>query len=333
MTLDSRKVEKLLQDQAIQNFIMMLAHSMPVKSLKPSPSLEGGIRYEALSGLGLSEKEVERVLKVLDENGVLEKRIYRKVLCCPACRFQGLEVKAYCPHCGSSEFERKILYEHRCGHIGFQAVEKESKVRCPGCGKVFTIEGAEVMVKGRVYECAGCRKTFDAFDVANICRRCHREFRFEEGVLENLYEYALREEALPEVLKHLSPLTPLRGTLERLGFKVSMPGSVVGVSGISYSGNIVARKPVNGAEKVVLIDGVIGVDVVDASSMLELIPKVLDVNPDAAFYVAIPRLEEKAKKLAVRAGIVVVEARTVQEALTIMERELVNLDSPTRSGR
>ena len=48
---------------------------------------------------------------------------------------------------------------------------------------------------------------------------------------------------------------------------------------------------------------------------------------------AIPRLEEKAKKLAVRAGIVVVEAKTVQEALTIMERELVNLDSPTRSGR
>lgn len=331
--LDPRKVEKLLQDQAVQNFIMTVVHSLPTKSLKPTTSLDGGVRYEALSGLGLSEKEVERVLRVLDENGILKKKVYRKALCCPACRFQSLEVKAYCPHCGSSEFERKILYEHRCGHIGFQAVEKGNMMRCPRCGKTFTTEGSEVMVKGRVYECAECRKTFDAFDIANICRRCHREFRVEEGALENLYEYALREEALPEVLKHLSPLTPLKETLERLGFKVSMPGSVVGSSGISYSGNIVARKPVDGEEKVVLIDSVVSVDSVDASSMLEVIPKVLDVNPDAAFYVAIPRLEEKAKKLAARAGVVVVEAKTVQEAITKMEKELLHLASTEGNRR
>jgi hypothetical protein len=63
-------------------------------------------------------------------------------------------------------------------------------------------------------------------------------------------------------------------------------------------------------------------DVVSEQPVIALFAKIFDVSPDSAYLVAIPRLNENAKKMAELYKIQVVEGRNEKEAIRVLKEKM-----------
>lgn len=321
----ARGLEELLQDKNVQALIAAMMYLPAAKLLKPIITAAGRVSYPTLGIVGFPQEQSLSALDDLVESHLLSKRVSKELLGCPHCNSLNIGISATCPSCKKPTIQINDILEHSCGYTAtfdkFVLVSKDL-LKCPKCGKETKRE--ETTRKGRYYKCDDCKETLETFRRVITCNNCEKEFEMDSGMFAYLYEYSLNEEYSSKTINAIVRFSAVGEMLTQEGFEVQMPGQILGVSGITYVSNIVARKKLKDEKQIVLtIDGIITDTTVDAGRIMEIGSKILDSKPDSAFFLAIPKLEEKAANLSKQLGIITIEAKDVNEASERIKELLV----------
>ena len=113
-------------------------------------------------------------------------------------------------------------------------------------------------------------------------------------------------EMLIQELRRVASLTSLKEIFVKRGFTTEVPGTLIGVSGISHNFSLVAG---NG-DRTIVVDLVRtrnGAEV-SVGDVLALYGKNIDVQPSGSVLIAIPRMSTEARKLADAKSIDFIEA-------------------------
>jgi hypothetical protein len=272
---------------------------------------------EAIVGDALS---AESFLNRLYEAGILERRLYDKIIYCPKCGSASISIHYCCPYCKSFNIQKSALIEHvKCGYMDVEENFKKgnSKLVCPKCREELRKLDIDYRKAGMWCTCKDCGKSFDIPVTAHFCRDCHANSTFEEAVIKDVYAYSLKEEAKEEVATGWIIIAPIREFLIENGFEVESPAFIKGKSGANHMFDIAAYKGEEEAErKVTVIDLATSAEnAVSEQPVIALFAKIYDVSPENAYLIAIPKMSENGKKMAELYSIKLVEAKNQKEAI------------------
>lgn len=305
---------------------MALYHDPPVQlligkfvrgeivELTPSFDLDQTVRYleveEVVDG---DVSAAKQLVEKLWDTGVFKRKFHEKVLVCPSCLSPNVSNDYVCPNCNSIDIDRKTLLEHTsCGNI--DSVDNfliEGGLLCPRCNKELVEAGVDYQKLGAWFQCAQCGKRSDMPSPIHRCRNCGHIFTIRDTGFVNVYTYRLATEAEEEFKRSYVVMKPIGVVLEEFQFKVEMPGQIAGRSGALHRFDAVATK---GTSEVVVVDVIASDKDIDEVPIASMYAKVFDVTPSQSFLIAIPKLTDKAKRLASLYRISTIEADNSQEA-------------------
>jgi hypothetical protein len=295
-----------------------------IKELQPVFSIDRGYAYPLVDTIVGDQSRVEAFLSKLYDAGILERKIYDKIITCPKCGSRNISVRYHCPHCKSFDIQKSSLIEHvKCGYMDVESnFHKEDKLICPKCHEELRRPEIDYRKAGVWCTCNECNKSFDIPAASHFCRDCQGDFTFEEIVIKNVYSYSLSANAKNEATVGWMLIAPIKEFLAGEGFKVESPAFLKGKSGANHFFDFVARKGAD-VEKVLVIDlAVSGEATISEQPVIGLFAKIFDVSPDKAYLVAMPKISENAKKMAQLYKIHVVEAKNEKEATKGLKEEL-----------
>jgi transcription elongation factor Elf1 len=310
-----KELLKLYKDHKVQLLISKFV-SEELGTLNPIYDPKQGFRYpiiDEIVGDSLSTKFLQKMF----EGGVLERKLYDKIVYCPSCGSANLSIHYTCPHCKSFDVKKSALIEHiKCGYIDTEDhFQEEDKLVCPRCKKELTSPDLDYHKAGVWCTCNQCGKSFDIPVPAHFCRECHENFTFDEAIYKDVYSYSLTPEAAKEANLGCVLTVPIIEFLEDRGFKVECPGFLNGKSGTRHMFDLTAVSA--GKKKnVTVIDFATSTDdVVSEQSVIAMFAKIFDATPDRACLVAIPKMSENGRKLASLYKIELVEAKNQSTAI------------------
>jgi len=309
---------ELYKDHIVQVFLSKFL-SGEIAKLDPVFDPEQGYKYPLVEKILGGPTRAEEFLTRLTTSGILEKKLYDKILFCPHCSSPKISIHYNCPHCKSFNVKKSALVEHlHCGYIDTEdRFIKGDKLICPRCGKELVKPDVDYRKAGIWCTCNDCQKSFDIPVPSHFCRNCHKSFTFEDGIYENVYTYTLAEEARQEASRGWILVAPIKEFLESRGFEVETPGFLRGKSGASHMFDITAFRP--SAEKnVTVIDLATSAETsVSEQPVIAMFAKIYDVAPDKACLIAIPKVTENGRKMAKLYNITLIEARSPKEAINV----------------
>jgi predicted RNA-binding Zn-ribbon protein involved in translation (DUF1610 family) len=303
----------LYQDPSVQLLIGKFVRGEIVE-LTPSFDLDQTVRYpEVEQVVDGDTTAAKQLVQKLWDVGIFKRKFHEKVLVCPSCLSPNVSNDYVCPNCNSIDIDRKTLLEHTsCGNI--DSVDNflvDGGLLCPKCNKELIEAGADYQKLGAWFQCSQCGKRSDMPSPIHRCRNCGHIFTIRDTGFVNVYAYRLSSEAEDEFKRTYLVMKPIGLVLEDFQFKVEMPGLIAGRSGALHRFDAVATK---GSTEVVVLDVVASDKEIDEVPIATMYAKVFDVTPTQSILVAIPRLTEKAKKLASLYRISTIEADSSQEA-------------------
>ncbi len=316
MSKSSKKeLLKLYKDHKVQLLISQFV-SEELDTLNPVYDPKQGFRYPIIDKILSDSSSTEKFLQQMFDGGVLERKLYDKIVYCPSCNSANLSIHYTCPHCKSFDVKKSALIEHiKCGYIDTEDhFQEEDKLVCPRCKKELTSPGVDYHKAGVWCTCNQCGKSFDIPVPAHFCRECHENFTFDEAIYKDIYSYTLTPDAAKEAKLGCVLTVPIIEFLETRGFKVESPGFLNGKSGTRHMFDLTAVSA--GKEKsTTVIDFATSDDVVSEQSVIAMFAKIFDANPDRACLVAIPKMNENGRKLASLYKIDLVEAKDQSTAI------------------
>jgi hypothetical protein len=263
----------------------------------------------------------EELLNKLYEAGILERKLYDKIIFCPKCNSTSISIHYCCPYCKSFDIQKSSLIEHvKCGYMDVEEnFHKGGKLVCQKCHDELRKLDIDYRRAGIWCTCKDCHKSFDIPVAALFCRDCHGNFTFEDVLIKDVYSYSMKEEAKEEAALGWVLITPIREFLAENGFEVEAPSFLKGKSGANHMFDVVARKG-DGAKKVTVIDLATSTEsAVSEQPVIALFAKIFDVSPGNAYLIAIPRMSENAKKMAELYNIQVIEAINEKEVIRALK--------------
>jgi len=318
------KRAELYKDRNTQAFLSKFL-SGEIGELEPVYDPKLGYRYPIVEAIVGDAADVEDFLNRLCEAGVLERRLYDKIIYCPKCGSANISVHYCCPYCKSFNIQKSSLIEHiKCGYMDIEEnFRKGKKLVCPKCREELGKPDVDYRKAGIWCTCKDCSKSFDIPDTAHFCRYCHEDSTFEDAVIKDVYAYSLKEEVREEAAVGWTIVAPIREFLQENGFEVESRAFLKGKSGANHMFDIVAYKgDIKG--KVTVIDLAISTeDAVPEQPVIALFAKIFDVSPDSAYLIAIPEMSENGKKMAGLYNIKVVEAKNQKDAIKALEDKLL----------
>jgi transcription elongation factor Elf1 len=305
-----KELLKLYKDHKVQLLISKFV-SDELGVLNPIYDPEQGFRYPVIDEIVGNSSRTEKFLQEMFEGGVLERKLYDKIVYCPSCSSANLSVHYTCPHCKSFDVKKSSLIEHiKCGYIDTEDhFQKDGKLVCPRCNKELTNPDVDYHKAGVWCTCNQCGKSFDIPVPAHFCRECHQNFTFDESIYKDVYSYSLTPEAAKEATLGYVLTVPIIEFLEDLGFTVESPGFLNGKSGTRHMFDLTAvsagkKKNITAIDFATSTD-----DAVSEQSVIAMFAKIFDVIPDRACLVAIPKMSENGRKLASLYKINLIEAK------------------------
>jgi len=323
--LKTDKTERLelYKDRNTQALISKFL-SGEISELEPVYDPKQGYHYPPVESIVGDASDAEAFLKKLYDGGVLERRLYDKIVYCPKCDSVNVSVHYCCPYCRSFAIQRSALIEHvKCGYMDVEEnFRKGNKLVCPKCREELRKLDVDYRKAGVWCACKDCGKSFDIPVATHFCRVCHANFTFEDAVIRDIYAYSLRKEAKEEVATGWVIIAPIRDFLEENGFEVESPAFMKGKSGANHMFDIAAYG--EGAKrKVTVIDVATTVEaVVSEQPVIALFAKIFDVTPDSAYLIAIPAISENGRKMAELYNIQVVEAKSQKEVVRALKERM-----------
>lgn len=297
-----------------------------MSELEPVYDPKFGYQYPFVDEIIGDTSKSEDFLNKLYEAGILERKLYDKIIYCPKCDSASVSVHYCCPYCKSFNIQRSSLIEHvKCGYMGIAGnFESDEKLVCPKCHEEMKKSDFDYREAGIWCTCRDCGKSFDIPDTSHFCRKCHTNSTFEDVVIKDIYVYTMKEEVKEEVSASWIALSPIKDFLEENGFEVESPAYLEGKSGAHHTFDIAAFKEGKKRE-VMVIDWTSSPtgEAVQEQPVIALFAKIFDVSPDNAYLVAIPRLSENGKKMAKLYNIEVVETRNQEDAAKALRHRLL----------
>ncbi len=323
--LKSDKLERLelYKDCNTQVFLNKFL-SGEIIELEPVYDPKIGYHYPPVEAIVGGTSSAEAFLDKLYTAGILERRLYDKIIYCPKCGSANISVRYCCPYCKSFNIQRSALIEHvKCGYMDVEEnYKKGSKLVCPKCHEELKKLDVDYRKAGTWCTCRDCKKSFDIPVVTHFCRDCHDSFTFEDAVMKDVYAYSLKEEAKEEAARGWVIISPIREFLVENGFKVESPAFVKGKSGANHMFDIVAYEGKT-ARKMSVIDVAMSAEnTVSEQPVIALFAKVFDVSPDHAYLIAIPKINDNGKKMAELYNIRVLEVKNQKEAIKALKEEM-----------
>ena len=318
------KRAELYKDRNTQAFLNKFL-GKEISELEPVYDPKLGYRYRIVEAIVGDSSNAEDFLNRLYEAGILERRLYDKIIYCPKCGSANVSVHYSCPYCKSFNIRKSSLIEHvKCGYMDIEEnFRKGNKLFCPKCHEELRKLDVDYRRAGIWCTCKDCSKSFDIPDTAHFCRDCHAGSTFEDAVIKDVYAYSLKKEVKEEVAVSWVVVNPIREFLQENGFEVESPAFLKGKSGANHMFDVAAYKG-DVTRKVTVIDLAISTeDVVPEQPVIALFAKIFDVSPDRAYLIAIPEMSENGKKMAGLYNIKVVEARNQKEAIEALKDKLI----------
>jgi len=295
-----------------------------ISELQPVYDFKLGYRYPMVEAIVGSASSTEALLKKLQESGILESRLYDRIIFCPKCHSANVSVRYSCPYCKSFDIRKSSLIEHvKCGYMDVEEnFLKAGKFICPKCHEELNRLDVDFRKAGMWCTCKECGKSFDIPVAGLFCRDCQANFMFEDAITKDVYVYRLSEEAKQEASLGWVLIAPIKEFLMQSGFDVEGPAFLKGKSGANHMFDIVAKEK-NEIPKVTVIDLATSVeDALSEQPVIALFAKIFDVSPNHAYLVALPKMNENGRKMAALYNIQLVEAKNQKEAIETLKATL-----------
>jgi transcription elongation factor Elf1 len=197
---------------------------------------------------------------------------------------------------------------------------QNGKLVCPKCNKELKQLDVDYRKAGVWCNCKDCNKSFDIPVSEHYCRACRDVSSFEEVVINDVYSYTLKANMNAGSSLNWFLSSAIAEYLTKEGLTVENSGVVKGKSGANHTFDIVAYS-VKYPKKIV-IDLATAENSVAEQPVIALFAKVFDVSPDKAFLVAIPKINDNAKKMAELYNIRTVEAKNPTEAVVSLKERM-----------
>jgi len=236
---------------------------------------------------------------------ILNKSFYDSVSVCPSCSSTIITLHSRCPKCKSHNIDKTSLMEHiPCGFID-QRNEYVGNI-CPKCGERL-IEG-QFRNMGRWFICRDCSERFEDPEYDLNCRSCGKDFTIKEAQLSEVPKFSLNLKRKREIRQNVASLESFRELLVSLGFSVEIPGLAMGEkSGMQHHFSLIAKKQVKGQDMIIALDHAVSEPEVSSSPLILYIYKTSEVKVDIPIFVAMPAINETAKKIAQGHEILLIE--------------------------
>ena len=315
-----KELQKLSKDHKTQLLISKFV-SDDLDTLYPTFDTKKGFKYPIIEDILGDSSSTETFLERLFEGGVLERKLYDKIVQCPSCKSANVSIHYNCPHCKSFDIKKSALIEHiKCGYIDTEDhFQKENKLICPKCNKELLNPNLDYNKAGVWCNCNHCSKSFDIPVPTHFCRECDENFTFDEAVYKDVYSYILTPEVAKESNLGFILTIPIIDFLEKLGYEVESPGFLTGKSGTRHMFDLTAI--LSGKKRnTTAIDIVTSTDdVVSEQSVISMFAKIFDTTPNRACLIVIPKMTENGKKLSSLYKINLVEAKDQNSALEALK--------------
>jgi hypothetical protein len=317
------KAERLrfYEDHAVAHLFENLLDGS-IKEIIPTYDLREGYRYPTVEKLlRATPREISNRLEQFFNLGFLNRRFFDKLICCSRCRVSNVLFRYICPHCRSNNLTKGPVIEHFiCGHIDFEEkFSKEDKLICPKCLKELRQIGVDHRRTSVAFSCRDCKEIFGAPSPIHVCQNCGNVFSVEDAIWEDVYAYSLNEAMKTEIEENVQTLTELKQFLKLAGLHIMSPANLRGVSGVVHEVDIASSPDPELKEKLILIEARTADIAVNSQEIMNFAAKIFDLKPSSAVFIAIPKLDEAAAKLANSYGITVIEAADIAEAVKQLE--------------
>ncbi len=290
--------------------------------LEPAYSPTKGYHYPIIEGMLEDKTKVSQFLEKLTDIGVLEKKIFDKTITCPKCGSQHVTFRYCCPFCKSFNIKKSSLIEHiKCGYMDLESkFQQKDKLFCPKCNQELKTPDVDYRKAGVWCSCKDCNKSFDIPVTEHFCKDCHEVTNFEEAIINDVYAYTVKANLKADTSLNLYISSEVSGLLAKQGLKVETSANVKGKSGANHTFDIVAYKD-NDTKKTV-IDIATAENSVSEQPIIALFAKIFDVSPDKAYLIAIPKINDNAKKMAELYNIKAIEAKNPDEAVAALKEKM-----------
>jgi len=314
---------ELYRDRNVQVLLSKFL-SGELETLEPVYDLKTGYRYPVVEAIVGEASQVEPFLSKLHAAGVLEKKLYDKIIFCPKCSSAEVSTRYCCPFCKSFNIQKSSLIEHvKCGYMDIEENFLEGdKYVCPKCHETMTKIDVDYKKAGIWCACEDCSKSVDIPVPVHFCRNCHTDSTFEEAVIKDVYSYTLTENVKAESFLNWFLVAAIREFLMKGGLTVESPALLKGKSGANHSFDIMAYSG-DETQKMIVVDlATTTENVVSEQPVIALFVKIFDVSPERAYLIAIPKLSENGKKMAELYKIRAIEAENQEEAIASLKESL-----------
>jgi len=315
---------ELYKDRSTQVFLSKFL-SGEISELEPVYDPKLGYRYPMVEAIIGNASSNELFLGKLCDGGILERKLYDKILYCPKCGSANISIHYCCSYCKSFDIQRSALIEHvKCGYMDVEEnFRKGDELVCPKCRKELRKLDIDYRKAGTWCTCRDCGKSFDIPVATHFCRDCRENFTFEDAMIKEVYAYTLKKEVKEEVALGWVIITPIREFLAENGFDVESPAFLKGKSGANHMFDIGMYKG-EAKRKVTVIDlATTSENAVSEQPVIALFAKIFDVSPDNAYLIAMPKISENGKKMAELYNIQVIEAKNQKEAIRALKERML----------
>jgi hypothetical protein len=321
----NKETVELYKERNTQVFLSKFLNG-EIKTLEPVYDSQSGYRYPAVEAIVGDASQVEPFISKLYESGILERKLYDKIILCPQCGSANISFRYCCPFCKSFDIQKSSLVEHvRCGYMDLEPNFRQGdKYVCPKCHEEMLRIDVDYRKAGVWCSCKYCNKSFDIPVSEHFCRNCKATSTFEEASIKEVYSYTLTESARKESSLNWFLVAPIRELLSKEGLTVKSPAFLRGKSGANHSFDIIAhRGNIDVPQRTIVIDLATSTeDAVSEQPLIALFAKIFDVSPEKAYLVAIPKLNENGKRMAELYNIQTIEAENPMEAAKVLKARL-----------
>jgi transposase-like protein len=318
---DKKPVTSINGDYNIQALISKFVNGQ-ITSLEPAYSPQTGYHYPIVEEILGDKTQVQQFLSKLTELGILEKKIFDKVISCPQCQSKNITFRYCCPFCKSFNIQKSSLIEHiKCGYMDLETkFQQNGTLVCPKCRQELKKLDGDYRKAGVWCACKDCNKSFDIPVAEHFCKNCHEVSTFEEAVIDDVYAYVLKANITAESSLSWYLSSAVSNLLAKQGLKVEASSVVKGKSGASHNFDIVAYNA--DKSKKTVIDIATAETTVSEQPLIALFAKIFDVTPEKAYLIAVPKLNDNAKKMAELYNIQAVEAKNPDEAVAALKQKM-----------
>jgi hypothetical protein len=177
-------------------------------------------------------------------------------------------------------------------------------------------------------------------DKHHICLKCGEASTEDQLDLLQLHTYIINYEKLAELLNDPNLMLSVVEELERVGIKSTISDSIVGVSQIQHTFDLVVYNKKNvpmlvmdiiepdqrmEMKNVLILDSIQSDYKKEETHVLSFIAKCIDANISNRVIVAIPSLKSNLKSLTNLNGIIVIESKTKDDAVLEIVRMISQL--------